>query len=172
MAQARDKTILVVDDEPNVRHYLRTILEDVGFNVQTAGDGEEALQMIKAQAPDFISLDLVMPRKSGRKLLYELQKNKLWSRIPVLIVTAHARDEMGKGDLEQLLANRAMSGPGIYLEKPIKPAAYARAIQQALEIEPASEMDEQIELKEQLQAKLNQASPEALRKALDLFKKE
>ena len=93
MQRAEDKTILVVDDEPNVRQYLMTVLQDAGFNVVTAGDGEEALEMIKNRIPDFISLDLIMPKKSGHKLLHELRRNKQWSRIPVLIVTAHAQDE-------------------------------------------------------------------------------
>ena len=122
MEQARDKTILVVDDEPDVREYLKTVLEDAEFKVVTAADGVEALEMIHREKPDFISLDLIMPRKSGHKLLYELKKDKDLSRIPVLIVTAHARDELGKDNLEDLLSNRVMSGPGTYLEKPVNPS--------------------------------------------------
>ena len=59
MASARDKTVLVVDDEPNIRQYLRTLLEDAEFNVLTAEDGVEALRISKEQHPDFISLDLI-----------------------------------------------------------------------------------------------------------------
>jgi two-component system, OmpR family, alkaline phosphatase synthesis response regulator PhoP len=172
MAQAGDKTILVVDDEPNVRQYLQMILEDAGFNVDTAGDGEEALDKIKAKTPDYISLDLVMPRKSGRKLLYELKKSKEWSRIPVLIVTAHAKDEMGQGDLEDLLSNRAMSGPGVYLEKPIKPEAYVHCIQKALGVDETPIEENSATLRNELQAELSQASPEALKKALEALQKK
>ena len=109
MQRAEDKTILVVDDEPNVRQYLATVLQDAGFNVVTAGDGVEALEMIQKSIPDFISLDLIMPKKSGHKLLHELRRNKQWSRIPVLIVTAHAQDELGKADLQDLLDAKAMA---------------------------------------------------------------
>ena len=112
MAGPEDKTVLVVDDEPNVRLYLQAILEDAGFKVVAAADGEEALDIIRQKKPDFISLDLVMPRKSGHKLLYELRKDSVLSKIPVLIVTAHAKDEMGQKDLDDLLENRVMSGPG------------------------------------------------------------
>ena len=166
MGRAEDKTILVVDDEPNVREYLRAVLENAGFNVVTAGDGVEALELIKKRAPDFISLDLIMPKKSGHKLLYELRKNKEWSRIPVLIVTAHARDELGKGDLEDLLEKRIMSGPGTYLEKPVNPLSYVRSIQRALGIEESTETTEKIDLRERLQKSLEGASADALRKAL------
>ena len=94
MTRPQDKTVLVVDDEPNVRQYLAQILLDAGFNVLQAGDGAAAMEMIRESPPDFISLDLVMPRKSGHKLLYELRKDRKLSNIPVLIVTAHAQDEM------------------------------------------------------------------------------
>ena len=171
MVRPEDKTILVVDDEPNVRQYLRTILEDAGFAVVTAADGEEALNIIKQKRPDFISLDLVMPRKSGHKLLYELRKDSALSRIPVLVVTAHAKDELGQKDLEDLLERRVMSGPGTYLEKPISPDTYVRAIQRALGIEESQESAEKRNLKEELDKSLQAASPEAMRRALEALSK-
>jgi CheY-like chemotaxis protein len=170
MERAEDKTILVVDDEPNIRQYLKMVLEDAGFNVVTAGDGAEALDIIKGKRPDFISLDLIMPRKSGHKLLYELKKDKQLSRIPVLIVTAHAQDDLGKGDLDDIMDNLVMSGPGVYLEKPVNPLTYVRAIQRALGIEETGELEDKISLKEQLQQSMQAASPEALRKALETLK--
>ncbi len=171
MEKAEDKTVLVVDDEPNVRDYLRTVLEDAGFNVVTAADGEEALQVIRREPPDFISLDLIMPKKSGHKLLYELKKDKDLSRIPVLIVTAHAEDELGKGSLEDLLRNRVMSGPGTYLEKPVNPLSYVRSIQRALGIEESKETEDKLSLKEELQQELQGATSDALRQALEALKK-
>jgi CheY-like chemotaxis protein len=171
MEESRDKTILVVDDEPDVREYLRTVLEDAEFNVITAGDGEEALEIIHRERPDFISLDLIMPRKSGHKLLYELKKDKELSRIPVLIVTAHARDELGKDSLEDLLSNRVMSGPGTYLEKPVNPLSYVRSIQRALGIEESKEAEDKLSLKDELQQELQGADTDALRQALEALKK-
>lgn len=171
MERAEDKTILIVDDEPNIRKSLKMVLEDAGFQVVTAADGVEALEIIKEKRPDFISLDLIMPRKSGHKLLYELRKDKQLSRIPVLIVTAHAQDDLGRGDLKDLLDNRIMSGPGIYLEKPVNPLKYVRAIQRTLGIEETEETVDKISLKEQLQQSIQGASPEALRKALEELKK-
>ncbi len=171
MVQASDKTILVVDDEPDVREYLKTVLEDAEFKVVTAADGVEALEMIHREKPDFISLDLIMPRKSGHKLLYELKKDKDLSRIPVLIVTAHARDELGKDNLEDLLSNRVMSGPGTYLEKPVNPLSYVRSVQRALGIEESEETEDKLSLRDELQQELQGAGADALRQALEALKK-
>jgi two-component system alkaline phosphatase synthesis response regulator PhoP len=171
MERPEDKTILVVDDEPDVRGYLKMILEDAGFRVVTAGDGEEALERIHSEKPDFISLDLVMPRKSGHKLLFELKRDRELSRIPVLIVTAHARDELGKKALQEVLDSRVMSGPGTYLEKPVNPRSYVRAIQRTLGIETAPEAEEKGDLKEELQKSLRGASAEAMREALEALRK-
>ncbi|MBI5498824.1 MAG: response regulator [Deltaproteobacteria bacterium] len=172
MVEPADKLILVVDDEPNVREYLRAILEDAGFRVLVAGDGEEALRLIKSKKPDFISLDLVMPRKSGHRLLYELRRSKELSRIPVLVVTAHARDDLGKNDIKDLLDNRIMSGPGTYLEKPVNPRTYVDAIRRALGLPLSPPADERVDLAEQIRKGLTGASPDALRQALQALQKK
>jgi CheY-like chemotaxis protein len=171
MARAEDKTVLVVDDEPNVQIYLAQILQDAGFQVRTAGDGVEALEMIRDEPPDFISLDLVMPRKSGHKLLYELRKDHELSKIPVLIVTAHARDELGAGDLKDIVESHVITGPGVYLEKPVKPLDYVRCVQRALDIDEAPEDEDRIDLKEELETALTDAEPHVLRRALEALKK-
>lgn len=62
MTGEKQKHVLVVDDEPDVRSYLRSALEDAGFLVETACDGLEALGAIRRDPPDLISLDLVMPK--------------------------------------------------------------------------------------------------------------
>ena len=171
MALAEDKTILVVDDEPNVREYLATLLKDAGFNVITAADGEEALSLIREKKPDFISLDLIMPRKSGHKLLYELRRDRELSRIPVLIVTAHAKTDLGKHDLEDILESSVMSGPGTYLEKPVDPHNYVRSIQRTLGVEVSPEVSEKTGLREEVEQTLRGASAEQLRSALAALKK-
>jgi CheY-like chemotaxis protein len=155
-----------------VRDYLAQILRDAGFRVVTASDGGEALEFIRREPPDFISLDLVMPKKSGHKLLYELRKDKELSRIPVVVVTAHAQDELGQGDLVDIMENRVISGPGVYLEKPVKPLDYVRCVQQAVGVEEAEDLGEKINLQEELQQQLASAEPHALRRALAALKKK
>jgi two-component system alkaline phosphatase synthesis response regulator PhoP len=171
MERPEDKTILVVDDEPDVRGYLQMILEDAGFRVVSAGDGVEALELIRKDRPDFISLDLIMPRKSGHKLLFELKRDRELARIPVLIVTAHAKDEMGKKAMQEVLDSSVMSGPGTYLEKPVNPKSYVRAIRRALGMEIAPEVEEKGDLKDELQKSLRGASVEAMREALEALRK-
>jgi len=171
MIKAEDKTILVVEDEPDVRLFLQTALEDAGFNVITAADGVIALELIQDKKPDFISLDLILPRKTGPKLMAELHRDKELAKIPVLIVTAHAKTDLGKTALEDLLASSEMSGSGVYLEKPVKASKYVEAVQRALGIETHLHVEDKIELKEELQDAIQNADPEELRKALDALKK-
>lgn len=130
-----DVTVLIVDDEVDITRYLGTVLTDAGMNVLTAHDGDQALVALEQQVPDLISLDLVMPGKSGIRVLMELRKNRLWSRIPVIIVTAHARDPKVQRDLSETLAGSTMVGPSLYLEKPVTPQSYLRSICDILGVE-------------------------------------
>lgn len=170
MTKASEKKVLVVDDEPDVRAYLGGILADGGFRVRTAADGEEALALMRKDPPDFVSLDLVMPRKSGHRLLYEMRRDKRLARIPVLIVTAHARTDLGRGDMEDLMENRVLSGPGVYLEKPVDPQSYLRAVQRAVGVDEEGEAGERVGLKHEVEEALGQAPASALRRALAALK--
>ena len=169
MTDPSTKTILVVDDEADVRNFMKVALIEAGFNVITATSGNEALEEVKKKIPDLISLDLVMPEKSGAMFHRELTKNKEWSNIPILIVTGHARDDVGKADLKEL----TMSGPGIYLEKPVKPLNYISAVKSILGLDTTTdEQDaaEQVELQNQLKNIIDDADPDTLKKLKDLLK--
>jgi CheY-like chemotaxis protein len=169
MNNASHKRILVVDDEDDVREYLKAALEDAGFLVETARDGLEALESVRRSAPDLISLDLVMPRHSGAKCYHDLQKDKHLSKIPVLVVTGHARDDMGRTDFHDM----TMSGPGIYLEKPVRPDSYVSAVRTLLGIEtPAGEATDSEKLRSELASVLSGADRETLQRALDVLKKK
>jgi two-component system alkaline phosphatase synthesis response regulator PhoP len=168
MSRRKDKTVLIVDDEPDVVAYFSGILERAGFKVLTACNGQEALQILKGQRPDFISLDLVMPEKSGIKFLYEVRKNRDWARIPVMIVTAHARDDLGKGDFDEIFAGKTLTGPLTYLEKPVRPDQYLHMVDRILglaptEPEPESE-DESVRLRRELSARLDHVDEDTLRR--------
>ena len=169
MSGEQQKYVLIVDDEPDVRSYLTSALSDAGFRVESAEDGLRALEMIRRDAPDLISLDLVMPKHPGAKLYRELQRDKRLSRIPVLIVTGHARDDLGRADLEEL----TMSGPGVYLEKPVRPATYLAAVRRLLGIETPETTGAQPEdLRGELARALSGADADALRRALQAIRKK
>ena len=169
MNDTRPKRVLVVDDESDVREYLRAALEDAGFLVETACDGLEALDSVRRNAPDLISLDLVMPHHSGARFYHDLQKDKQLAKIPVLIVTGHAKDELGKADFREM----TMSGPGVYLEKPVRPDSYVKAVRTLLGMEtPDAEITgPNDELRSELGNALVGADRETLMRALEVLKK-
>jgi len=81
------KKILVIDDEPDERLYISTLLEDKGFITDTAEDGNEGLEKVKAAAPDLITLDITMPEKSGVRFYREIRNEPRFCKIPIVVVT-------------------------------------------------------------------------------------
>ncbi len=81
------KKILVVEDDIYLSGAYKTKLVKMGFDVRTAGDGFEALDVLKDYKPDLILLDLVMPRKDGFATLEEIKKDDNLKTIPVLVAT-------------------------------------------------------------------------------------
>ncbi len=169
MSKETRKRILVVDDEADVRAYLSMALEDAGFAVETAADGLDALELVRQNPPDLISLDLVMPRHTGARCYHDLQKDKRLAKIPVLVVTGHARDELGRADFEEM----TMLGPGIYLEKPVSPESYVGAVRKLLGVQaPAATAPAAEQLRSQLSQALAGADEETLRRALDAIRRK
>ena len=108
------KTILIIDDEPDVLTYLSTLLEDHGYATILAKDGVEALTKLKASLPDLITLDVSMPEKSGVKLYREIKEDSRWKKIPIIIVTGVS------GDFQKFISTRQqVPPPEGYLSKPI-----------------------------------------------------
>lgn len=114
------KTILVVDDEPDVVTYLTTLLEDNGYATVSAGDGNEAMTKIKESKPDLITLDMSMPEKSGVKFYRELKEDADLASIPVLVVTG-VTGYGGKGsEFEKFISSRKqIPPPDGFIEKPL-----------------------------------------------------
>jgi CheY-like chemotaxis protein len=84
------RPVLVVDDDPDIRETLRFVLEDAGYPVYSAENGQEALAILAnaERLPGLILLDLMMPVMSGDEMLRALKKVKALAQIPVTIVTA------------------------------------------------------------------------------------
>lgn len=174
MPKPNDKTILIVDDEDDVREYFADILRDAGFNVMTAADGEAGLAQVREKKPDFISLDLVMPKKSGIKFLYELRHNKEWVNIPVVIVTAHAHDKLGKKDFTDIFEDKSFQGPKFYLEKPIDEEMYVRMVCEnvGVEFEEPDQAEKAEKQKGEIDTLLKNADPETVAEILKQLKKK
>jgi diguanylate cyclase (GGDEF)-like protein len=90
--------ILVVDDEPPIRDILKFQLENAGFIVSTAENGEEGLRQVLEDPPDLVLLDLMIPRKDGYEVCRQIKNGYGTRHIPVIILTARAElDEKLKG---------------------------------------------------------------------------
>ena len=85
------KTVLVVDDDPDVRLFSVTVLEEHGYVPLEAANGEEGLKMIKENKPDLIILDVLMPRQSGIRLYRELKTDRALKDIQVIILSGIAK---------------------------------------------------------------------------------
>ena len=82
------KHILVIDDDANTRALLRLLLEQHGYQVSLAPDGEVGLALAESQHPDVILLDVAMPRRDGMDVYLDLRHDPRIADIPVLIISA------------------------------------------------------------------------------------
>ncbi len=115
------KKVLVVDDEPHVRKYLKTILQDAGYEAVSASDGHKGLKAARREKPNLIVLDLVMPRQTGTDFYRNMVKDRELSNIPIIVVSAVGGREL------------AVKRPAAVFDKPIDPEAFISAVERALE---------------------------------------
>jgi len=123
--------ILVVDDDPDMRDAITIILESKGYQIVTAEDGVEALANLKAEKPDLMMLDLLMPKMDGFAVLKELQDAR-WAKyreIPILILSS-VREEASRRryELETALTLEVDD----YVEKPISPDILLERVEKLL----------------------------------------
>lgn len=83
----KNKKILIVDDDPDVRDTIRAYLDEKGFIIEEACDGQEALKTLKKERPDLIILDILMPVMDGFELLKLLKTHARYSKIPVIVLS-------------------------------------------------------------------------------------
>lgn len=92
------KTVLVVDDEPNIVLSLEFLMKQAGFAVRTAADGEAALDSMRTAVPDLVLLDLNIPKIDGYQVCEAIRSNPDWKSVRVVMLTAKGRDiEREKG---------------------------------------------------------------------------
>ena len=92
------KSVLIADDETNIVLSLKFIMEQAGYGVRVAGDGEEAMAAIESEIPDLVLLDVMMPKRNGYDVCQAIRANPEWQDIRVIMLTAKGREvEREKG---------------------------------------------------------------------------
>jgi twitching motility two-component system response regulator PilH len=125
--------IIVIDDEPDARAYLKAILDEEGYDTITASDGEEGLNKVKENPPHLILLDLMMPKKSGVKFLNEIKNDEQLKEIPIVVVSGvrkvtgvdmkhYLEEQPFKERKKEILGVDIDITPDAFLEKPIDPS--------------------------------------------------
>jgi CheY-like chemotaxis protein len=122
----RGRRILVTDDEPDMRTFIGTVLEDHGATVFRAPDGNSALELARREKPDLITLDLSMPGRSGIDVFEELRNDATVAAIPVCIIT-------GKPEMRKLMYDRAATPPEGSVDKPENEDALIKNVRKILE---------------------------------------
>ncbi len=121
------RTILIIDDEPDLQTYLGTLFEDNGFEVLTTGDGNKGLELARRREPDLICLDISMPEPSGVRVYRELKGDPKLASIPVVMVTGVPRQ------FEEFISRRRqVPPPEGYVAKPFDPEQLLAKVQEIL----------------------------------------
>jgi two-component system, OmpR family, alkaline phosphatase synthesis response regulator PhoP len=98
IAMSRPRSVLIVDDEPNILPSLQFLMKKHGYEVRTAKDGEEAITEISRAAPDLVLLDVMMPKIDGFSICQQIRANPAWNDVRIIMLTARGRDvEREKG---------------------------------------------------------------------------
>lgn len=119
--------ILIVEDHPTMREAMRLVLEGEGFTIDEAADGDRALELVRADPPDLVFLDMNIPGPSGADVLAELRADPATAGVRVIVVTADG--EEGRG--------RAIAmGADEYFTKPFSPITLLQTVEQVLSAPP------------------------------------
>ena len=116
------KRILVVDDDFAVLEVTKVVLEQEGFSVATASNGEDALAMAKTEPPDVVVTDFMMPFMNGAELARQMRASPLLAPIPIIMVSATSAAEVGSIDGLSIT----------FLAKPVTIDGLLRALRQVL----------------------------------------
>lgn len=126
------KTILLVDDDPEIVETMRAVLENRGYRVLVARDGNAGLAVAERESPDLVVLDMMMPKKSGFLVLEKL-KGRPGGLIPTIMITAN------EGSRHRAYAE--FLGVKDYIRKPFAIEKLVRSIDRVLGVEPPRDDD-------------------------------
>jgi DNA-binding NarL/FixJ family response regulator len=120
----KDKQLLLIDDDPNLILLVKDYLEFRGFQVTTAENGREALDILEADIPDMIICDVMMPEMDGYELVKHIRQDSRTNRIPVLFLSA-------KGQSHDRVKGLA-EGADVYMVKPFEPEELVAQVEASL----------------------------------------
>lgn len=127
------KKVLIVDDDPDVRLFNATVVEESGFIPAEAENGEQGLKMVKEDPPDLVILDVLMPRQSGIRLYRELKTDKSLKNVRVIMLSGVAKKTFMRSQKALTeFGGEKVPEPEIYIEKPVEPEELAEAIKKML----------------------------------------
>lgn len=121
--------ILLVDDDPDFCEATKIILDSKSYEVSIAYDGVEGWEKVKAERPDLIVLDVMMPRKDGYEMCKELKKAPQYADIPVLLLTAVA-ENVPTSRYTTLMGMETEADD--YINKPVEPSELVKRIEALL----------------------------------------
>lgn len=124
-------SVLVVDDDEVIRHLIAVNLTLEGFEVETAVDGQDCLDKVRAVGPDVITLDVMMPRLDGWVTAVRLRDDPETSHIKVLMLSARAQEDDFRRGREV--------GADAYMTKPFDPAELIRVVRELAGVGAAPE---------------------------------
>ena len=122
--------ILVVDDDPDILEGILAILESQNYRLATARDGVKCLEMLSAEKPNLLILDLLMPRMDGWGVIRKVRKDPSFNDMPIMILTTVVEDASRRRyELETGLAMDIQE----YIQKPAKPTVLLQLVDKLLQ---------------------------------------
>ncbi len=119
------KKILIVDDEEDMRIYLQTLLRKAGYDTALAVNGEDAGEVLAREKPDLITLDILMPKRSGLNFFERLRGDDSAKALPVIVISGVTRSD-------DFFEKEKLGGPTLFVEKPIKPDSLLQQVRQLI----------------------------------------
>jgi DNA-binding response OmpR family regulator len=119
------KKILIADDEPNIVAAIEFLLQQSGYEVHIARNGEQAIELVEAHIPDLVLLDVMMPKKSGYEVCTRIRERADWRHIKIVMLSAKGREaEVNKG---------LSIGADLYVTKPFSTRELIATIKRLLD---------------------------------------
>jgi two-component system phosphate regulon response regulator PhoB len=127
------KKVLNVEDDPDIRMFVTTVLEENGYIPIMAKDGEEGTKKVKEERPDLIILDILMPKESGIKMYHVLKKDSSLKDIPVVMLSGVSKRTFLRSQAALTeFGDETVPEPEEYLEKPVEAEDLAEIIKRIL----------------------------------------